>query len=161
MIDRVNPPKGQMGPLAFIGVCALGTILALRVMLSMHVGSDPWWAGAFLLLVVIGGFTFIIGGWLAIQREVDFGPDQIVVRRWLEVLAGRPGRVIPFDGATRSAIILKNIRSLRLEHPDVTPVTMTLGYWDLRVIRQLVEVLHARGVRLDQYWDGVYPPGTQ
>ena len=146
--------------MAFIGVCFAGSFLATRGIFSLRFGSEQWWTGVLLLLVMIGGFTFIIGGWLSIQREVDFGPDRIVVRRWLEVLSGRPGRSIPFDSATRSAIILKNIRSLRLEHPDVPPVTMTLGYWDLRIIRQLVEVLHARGIPLDQYWDGVYPPGT-
>ena len=114
------------------------------------VGGDPWWTGVLLLLSVIGAFTFIIGGWLAIQREVDFGPARIVVRRWLDVLTGRPGRVIPVDASTRAAIVLESVRSLRLEHPDVPVVTMTLGYWDLRVIRQLVEVLHARRIPLDR-----------
>lgn len=157
MIDRVNPPKGQPGPLAFAGVCIFGVFVIVRGMLTVGVGSEPWWTGVFLLLVVLGGFTFIIGGWLTIQREVDFGPQRIIVRRWLEILTGRPGRIIPVDASTRAAIVLENVRSLRLEHPDVAPVTMTLGDWDLRVIRQLVEVLHGRTIPLDQYWEGLLP----
>ena len=39
-------------------------------------------------------------------------------------------------------------------------MTMTLGYWDLRAIRHLVEVIHQRGIPLEQYWEGLYPPGT-
>ena len=160
IIERLNPPHPQAGPVAFIGICVLGLAAALRAMLGLTVGTEQWWTTVIALLIILPGFAIIIGGWLYIQREVAFGPDTIVVRRWLSTLAGRPGRTMPLDAGTRSAITLDNVRSLRLEHVGEPPIALTIGYWDPRRIGRLVEVLHARGIPLAQYWEGFYPPGT-
>ncbi len=160
MTERLNPPYPQLGPVTFIGICVVGVAVAVRGMLSLRVGTEQWWTAVLALLIIIPGFTIIISGWLYIQREVVFGADSIVVRRWLDILAGRPGRTLPLDDGTRAAITLDNVRSLRLEHAGVPPIQLTLGYWIPRRIARLVEVLHARGIPLAQYWEGFYPPGT-
>ncbi len=161
MNARINPPHAQPGPAVFSIICVLGVVAAVRGMTSLPLGSEQWWVGFLGLAVLIPAFAFIIGGWLHVQREVAFESDAIRVRRWREILAGRPGRVMPLDAGTRAAITLENIRSLRLEHEGVAPIGLTLGYWELRSIRQLVEVLRGRGIPLAQYWAGVYPPGTE
>lgn len=160
MSHTVNALHPQPGPVAFIGLCAFGLFIVVRGMLSLPVGSEQWQVGALGFLIVVAGFAFIIGGWLWIQREVTFGPDTIVVRRWLEVLLDRPGRVMPLDAGTRTAIVLENVRSLRLEHQGYPRIQLTLGYWDLRQIRRLVEVIRERAIPLEQYWVGDLPPGT-
>lgn len=159
MSDRINSPHGQPGPVAFVVVCVIGGVAAIRGMLLMPAQSDQWWTGVLIFVTMLAGFAIIIGGWLYIQREVDFEADSIRVRRWLEVLRGKSGLVLPLEG-TRSAIVLENVRSLRLEHDGFERIQLTLGYWDLRQTRRLVEMLHDRGIPLAQYWEGVYPPGT-
>lgn len=160
MSDPINHPHPQPGPVAFIGICAFGVLIVVRGMLSLPVGNEPWWTGVFGLFIIVPAFVFIIGGWLWVQRELTFEPDAILVRRWLEVLTGRTGRVMPLDAGTRTAIVLENVRSLRIEHDGYARIQLTLGYWDLRQIRRLVEVIRARNLPLDQYWVGDLPPGT-
>ena len=156
---RINPPHLQPGPVGFAFICVWGVALAVRGLTQARLGSEPWWVGVALLAIVLPAFAFIDGGWLWIQREIDFSDGTIVVRRWIEVLAGRAGRAIPIDRETRSSITLENVRSLRIERLGRTETRLTLGYWEPRRIRALVDALQTHGVRLDQYWIGVYPPG--
>lgn len=160
MKKRVNPPAPQLGPIAFAGVCFVGVAYSLPLLLSMRYGSQPWQVGLLLLVTVLAGFAFIVGGWLAIQREVDFVDGQMTIRRWIEVVSGRPGETYPLDGRTTAAIVLQNVRSLFISRDGVVVNKLTLGYWQARPIRDLVDALRANDVALDGYWEGEYPPGT-
>lgn len=160
MITRVNPPHPQDGPVLFVLMCVVGIVLAVQKFQEFRIGTDPWWAAVLLVVIVLASFAFIIGGWLWIQREVAFSEGQIVVRRWTEAIRGRPGRVIPLGDETRTSITLENVRSLRIERNGATEAVLTLGYWELPQIRELIDALRANGVPYSQYWDGEYPPGV-
>ena len=158
MITRINPPHPQSGPVAFLVVCLYGVGVAVSGLLALPVGTEQWWVGVMLLVSALAAGTFIDGGWLWIQREVGFADDRLIVRRWTDISLGRPGRTFPLDGGTRSAITLENVRSLRLERDGVPGVRLTLGYWEPKRVRQLIDALRAAHVPLDGYWVGEYPP---
>lgn len=112
----------------------------------MRVGSGPWSVGAMAVVLLLGAFGFILGGWLWIQREVDISDGTIVVRRWIDILRGRPGIAIPVDPATRTSITSENVRSLRIERNGVAEARLTLGYWEPKRIDELTDALRAHGV---------------
>ena len=101
MKTRINPPHPQPGPIAFAVVCAFGGLVAVRGMLQLRIGTEPWWVSLLAIAMLIPALVFIEGGWLWIQRELTFSDGRIVVRRWVEVLRDRPGHVIPIDPRTR------------------------------------------------------------
>jgi hypothetical protein len=150
----------QLAPMAFLAVCAFGVFIAIRGMLTLRVGTEPWWTGLALIALVVGGFAFVDGGWLCIQREVAFADGILVIRRWIEVLGGQAGHVYPLDGRTTASINLENVRSLYIRRDGVIVNRMTLGYWAPKRVRELIDALRANDVQLDAYWDGEYPPGT-
>lgn len=160
MSTRVNPPHPQDGPVLFALLGIVGIVLAVQKFQEFRMGTDPWWASVLLVVIVLASFAFIIGGWLWIQREVAIGDGRIVVRRWIDVISGRPGRAIPLGAETRTSITLENVRSLRIERNGLTEAVLTLGYWEPHRIRELIDALRANGVPYSQYWDGVYPPGV-
>jgi hypothetical protein len=157
---RVNPPALQLAPVVFVGVCLIGAGYSVQSLLTMEPGTEQWQVGILGLAIFAAGFAFIDGGWLYIQREVDFGPEGITVRRWIEVLFDRPGHTLPLDGRTRAALTLKNLRSLVLSRDGIVVNRITLGYWAPRHVRELIDGLRTSHVELDQYWDGEYPPWT-
>jgi hypothetical protein len=159
MKTQVNPPHPQAGPIGFVVLCAFGIVVAVREMLQVRIGTEPWWVGVMLIAIVIPAFVFIDGGWLWVQRELTVSDDTIVVRRWSEVLRGRPGREIRHDPGTRASIIPRAGRSLQIEHDGRIAALLTLGYWERKRIRELVDALRAHAVQLDQSWVGDYPPG--
>ena len=159
MTTRVNPPHPQSGPIAFVVLCAFGVFVAVREMLQVRTGTEPWWVGVVLMAMLIPAFVVIDGGWLWVQRELTFSEGTIVVRRWIEVLRGRPGHVIPIDARTRASIVPRNGRSLRIERDGQVESLLTLGYWEPRRTRELVDALRAHGVELDQSLGGDSPPG--
>lgn len=160
MNTRVNPPYPQPGPVLFAVACVVGSAFAIRGLLTLPIGTEPWLVAAVAQLIILGGFAFIELGWLWIQREVDISDGSIVVRRWIEVVRGRPGRAIPLGDRTRTSITLENVCSFQVEHDSVVEARITLGYWELHRIRELVDALRANRVPLAQYWDGEYPPGV-
>jgi len=112
------------------------------------------------IAMLIPALVFIEGGWLWIQRELTFSDGRIVVRRWVEVLRDRPGHVIPIDPRTRVSIVPRNGRSLLIERDGRVEALLTLGYWEPKRIRELVDALRAHAVELDQSWVGAYPPAV-
>jgi hypothetical protein len=90
MNTRVSPPHPQPGPVALAVVCIFGIALAVRGLLTVRIGNGPWSVGAMALFILIVAFAFIEVGWLWIQREVDISDGAILVRRWIEILRGRP-----------------------------------------------------------------------
>jgi hypothetical protein len=159
MKTPVNPPHPQAGPIGFAVLCAFGMVVAVRGMLQEPIGTEPWWVGVALIAMLVPAFVLIDGGWLWVQRELVFSDGTIIVRRWLEVIRGRPGRVIPVDARTRASLVPRNGRSLRIERDGRIAALLTLGYWEPKRIRELVDALRAYAVQLDQSWDGEYPPG--
>lgn len=160
MSTKVNPPQPQGGPILFLLVCLVGIAFAGGGIVTLEAGTEPWWAGVLGLGIIVGGGILLIGGWLWIQREVVFSDGAVIVRRWLDVLAGRPGRVIRLGDGTRVSITLENIQSLRIERDGVLEASLTLGYWEPNNVRHLVEALRANRVPFGQHWKGEYPPGT-
>lgn len=160
MTDRVNRPIPQSGPVAFGFLCLAGAGVAVARLLTVHVGSEAWQTLVVALACLPLGLLVIVGGWLWIQREVAFTSESILVRRWIEVLLGLPGRRLPLDGRTTAAITLENVRSLRLSRDGGLVVRLTLGYWPPQQIGALVDSLRAHRVQLDQYWQGDKPPGV-
>jgi hypothetical protein len=156
---RINPPHPQAGPIAFIVLCAYGAFVAVRGMLQVRIGTEPWWVGVLLMALLVPAFVFIEGGWLWVQRELVFSEGAIVVRRWVDVLRDRPGRVITIDPWTRASIVPKNGRSLLIEGDGRVEALLTLGYWERKRIRELIDALRAHGIELDHSWVGEYPPG--
>jgi hypothetical protein len=152
----VNAPHLQPGPVAFVVVCSVGVGLAVRGLVTLRIGTEQWWVGVMALAIVLPALAFIEGGWLWIQREVAFSDGAIVVRRWIEVLRGKPGRVIPLDGEVRARTTMENIRSLRIEHDGRLEVRFTLGYWEPKRVRELVDALSANGVVVSEHGDGDY-----
>ncbi len=144
----------------FALVCAIGSAFAFGGLLSLPIGTEPWRAAVLGLAIIVSGFAMIEGGWLWIQREVDLSAETIVVRRWSEVLRALPGSAIPLGEGTHVSITLESVRSLRVERDGVKEVVLTLGYWEPRRVRELIEALRAKGVPFTQYWDGEYPPAT-
>ena len=151
MITRVNPPHLQEGPVLFALVCLIGSFFAIRGLVTMPVGTEPWLVGAMLQLMIVGGLAFIDGGWMWIQREVTFTDGTIVARRWIEAIRGQPGRILPLDDDIRISITLENIQSLRIERNGKAEAVMTLGYWEPPRIRQLIDALRAHRVPFAQY----------
>ena len=141
-----DPPHPQPGPIAFLVVCVLGMVAALRGVLTLRIGTEQWWVGVLGLAVVLIGFVVIEGGWVAIQREVAFLEDRIVVRRWIEILIGRPGRVVPLDGRVRAWTTSKNVRTLWIRHDTDPEVAFTIGYWEASRVAQLLVAFSARGI---------------
>jgi hypothetical protein len=146
--------------MAFLAIVAFGVFVAIRGMLTLRVGTEPWWTGVAGIALFAGTLAFVDGGWLWIQREVAFADGTLVIRRWIEVLSGRSGQVYPLDGRTTASINLENVRSLYIHRDGAVVNRLTLGYWAPKRIRQLVDALRANGVQLDGYWEGEYPPGT-
>lgn len=157
-MKRINSPHPQSGPVLFAALCALGSAFALGGLLSLEVGSEPWLAGVLGLVIILAGFLVIEIGWLWIQREIRLAEDAIVVRRWIEVLTGREGRRIPIDAGTRISITLENLRSIRIERNGESEGVVTLGYWEQRQVRKLVDALRDLGALHAKYWKGEYPP---
>lgn len=160
MITRVNPPHPQEGPVLFALIGVFGIGLAVLKFQEFVAGTDPWWAAALLLVIVLVGLAFIEGGWLWIQREVTFSDGTIVVRRWIEAIRGKPGHTLPLADDIRISITLENIQSLRIERNGKAEAVMTLGYWEPPRIRQLIDALRAHGIPFAQYWVGDYPPNV-
>lgn len=160
MITRVNPPHPQDGPVLLALLCVVGSVFAIRGLVTLPIGTEPWLVGAMAQAIIVAGLAFIIGGWLWIQREVAFADGSIVVRRWIEAIRSRPGRQIPLGDDTRISITLENIQSLRVERGGKAEAVMTLGYWEPDRIRQLIDALRANGVPFAQHWDGDYPHGV-
>ena len=160
MKTRINPPHPQPGPIAFAVVCAFGGLVAVRGMLQLRIGTEPWWVSLLAIAMLIPALVFIEGGWLWIQRELTFSDGRIVVRRWVEVLRDRPGHVIPIDPRTRVSIAPRNGRSLLIKRDGRVEALLTVGYWEPKRIRELVDALRAHAVELDQSWVGAYPPAV-
>lgn len=158
MTTKVNPPHAQAGPVLFAAVCAVGSAFTLVGLFTLPFGSEPWLVGAIGQLVFIGGFVLIEGGRLWIQREVAFSDDRIVIRRWIDAIRGRSGRMIPLGDETRASITLENLRSLRIERNGVTETVLTLGYWEPSHVRNLIDAFRAYEVPFAHYWVGAYPP---
>src|SRR5207244_10808974 len=68
MKTRINPPHPQPGPIAFAVVCAFGGLVAVRGMLQLRIGTEPWWVSLLAIAMLIPALVFIEGGWLWIQR---------------------------------------------------------------------------------------------
>jgi hypothetical protein len=160
MNARVNPPHLQTGPAAFALICVFGVVLAVPKFGEFRMGTDPWWAAVLTLIIVALGSAFILGGWLWIQREVAITGGTIVVRRWIEFLRGRHGQVIPIGPGTRISVTSENVRTLLIKSNGATQVRLTLGYWEPRTTRQLIDALRANHLEFAQYWQGDYPPGV-
>jgi hypothetical protein len=146
---RVNAPYPQPGPVAFAGIVVFGVAIVIKGLLTLRVGTEPWWTGFLGLAIILPGLVFIDGGWLWIQREVAFTGDRVVVRRWSEVLRRRPGIVIPLDGRVAAYTSPRNIRSLRIDHDGRPMVVFTLGYWDPRRVDQLLAAFSAHGIAVE------------
>ena len=48
----------------FALVGAVGTVFAIRGILTLPIGSEPWQTGVLALAIIVSGFAFIEGGWL-------------------------------------------------------------------------------------------------
>src|SRR6266550_2104553 len=105
MKTRINPPHPQPGPIAFAVVCAFGGLVAVRGMLQLRIGTEPWWVSLLAIAMLIPAL----------------------------VLIERDGRV---------------------------EALLTVGYWEPKRIRELVDALRAHAVELDQSWVGAYPPAV-
>jgi len=156
--QRINSPYWQPGPLGFAAICLVGVAYAVNALVTLQVGTEPWWVGVMALGLILPSFVFIEGGWLWIQREVDLADGTIRVSRWLTVLRGRRGPSIPLDARTRIAIVTDSGRWLRIERDGVVTVNATLLYWDASKLRALLDALHDKGVEISKPWDGGYPP---
>lgn len=154
---RVNRPHWQPGPLAWAVVTAVSIILLLRHMLDFPVGSEPWWGGLVMVGMAVLAFAFIEGVWLYAQREVAFADGRILVRRWMEMILGRPGVEVPIDPGTRSTITLEGGRRLRIERGDTIVVSMQLMYWPVDTVVELVGAFRSHGAELATPWDGGVP----
>ena len=158
MSTRANPPHPQAGPILFAVVGAVGSAFTVRGLITLPVGTEPWWVGALGQLIILAGLVFIVGGWLWIQREVTISDGRMVIRRWIDAVRGQPGREIPLGPGVRTSITLENVRSLRIDRDGVREAVLTLGYWERSSVRDLIDGLRANDIPFGQYWIGAYPP---
>ena len=61
MKTRINPPHPQPGPIAFAVVCAFGGLVAVRGMLQLRIGTEPWWVSLLAIAMLIPALVFIGG----------------------------------------------------------------------------------------------------
>lgn len=157
MTTRLNAPHPQTGPLLFVGLCLAGSFIVIGGTATLPVGSEPWLAGVLMQSIIVAGLLVIIGAWLWIQREITVGPGAINVRRWIQVLRGQPGTSIEVRPGTEVAITLEGARSLVVRQGGEPVLSLPLSFWDPIDERRLIDTLRETGIRLSQYWEGMYP----
>lgn len=159
MTARVNPPHWQPGPAGWAIFTAASIVLLLLHMRGFPAGSEPWWGSLVMIGAALLGFAFIEGVWLYAQREVALAGGRVAVRRWLEVLLGRPGVEVPIDARTRCRITLDGGRRLTIEREGSVVISMQLAYWAVDTVVELIGALRADGAELVTPWDGDAPEG--
>ena len=148
MNARINSPHWQPGPFVWVLVSAFGCLVAVRGMMQVAFGSEPWWVGFAFVGMDVAAFAFIEGIWLYAQREVPFVDGRIVVRRWIEVLLRSPGTDIPLDSRTRSVITMQNGRRLKIERDGAVVVSMQLVLWERDEVAELASTFGQHGAAL-------------
>jgi hypothetical protein len=143
---RVNQPHLQPGPAILAVMALIGVAAAIRGLATLRFGSEPWWVGVLGLAVIIPGLLALEGGWLWIQREVAFTTHDLTVRRWTEVLRGRPGRAFVIEPGLRVAVTHENILTVSIERDGQVGVKFTLGYWEHSRIEALLDACDASGI---------------
>ena len=134
MSTHVNSPHWQPGPFVWVLVSALGCLVAVRGMMQVALGSEPWWVGFAFIGMDVAAFAFVDG--------------RVVVRHWLEVLFGAPGTSISLDSRTRSVVTIEHGRRLEIERDGVAVVSMQLAYREKDVVVELVNQFRLRGAAL-------------
>lgn len=155
--SRLNAPHPQSGPVLVIGVGLVGSWYVTGEMANLPVASEPWWAGFLIQSTTVVCLLTLLGAWLWMQREVAVGPNDIQVRRWIEVLRGLPGTRVEIGPETVASIKFDTTRFLVLQQGDHPVLSVPLNIWEADAQRELIDALRECRVPLAQYWDGKYP----
>ncbi len=121
-------------------------------MVETRVGSEAWQVALLFIALTIAAFCSIEGWWAASQREVRFCDDTLVIRRWSDILLGRPGSQIPVRSVTAARLVFASGRRLELVAMPLR-VDFWVGLWPRHELRELREALATRGITLESDWE--------
>ena len=147
----LNRPIIQVALVAWGTFCLFGVLLGVKLALfDYSFGTDAWQAS--ILLIALSLFS-----WLAVavivwsqQRELTFGSEAIRIRRWTDVLLGRPGRHISLVGAPRVRIFVGSYgySAVKIEVSGKA-ISFPLTFWPRQEARRLPEILEDHGFTVE------------
>lgn len=125
---------------------------------EFSLGTAGWWGGVVLILMALFAFGAIAGWWLVSQREVLVDGQNVVVRRWSDILIHRPGTRIPIASLRQAGLVVDSGKKLELLSIDGSRTAFWVGLWEPASLYTVLRALGVRGVRLRNSWEP--EPGT-
>jgi hypothetical protein len=148
---RINPIRFQFTPVAWGLFCLFGLVLFVQKLIEFPYLSSGWQGGIFGIFLVVFGFVAIEGWWLASQREIVVGADDIRVRSWLQIVLGRAGLVIRWGELRSAALVFDGGRKLELR-TDAQRFAFWAALWDPSALVQFMELVEQHGVPTRMDW---------
>jgi hypothetical protein len=150
MSETLNSPKLQSALVGWGAVCLFGVGLGVKLAFEHPFGTDAWQGSVGLIaLCVLGWFALAAIVWFE-QREVTFLSGAMVVRRWSDVLLGRPGQRITLEGPLRARIFVggTGYSAAKLEGASGT-VKFPMSFWPRSEAGRLPEILERHGMKVE------------
>jgi hypothetical protein len=150
MSETLNSPKLQSGLVVWGAVCLFGAGLGIKLAFDYRFGTDAWQASiALMALSILGWVAMAAIVWLE-QREVTLLPGAIVVRRWSEILLGRPGRRMALEGPVHARIFVgaNGYSAAKVEAAGGT-VKFPLSFSARSDAGRLAEILESNGMTVE------------
>lgn len=150
MNETLNTPRLQWVLVIWGGFCLFGVLLGVKLMFEYPVGTDGWQASIFLVAICLAGWIGIAAIVWFEQRELAFVPGALLVRRWTDVVIGRPGKRIALGGPPRARIFVGSYgySAVKVEVGGET-LMFPLSFWPRSDARQLPEVLKRHGMTVE------------
>ena len=148
---QINPLRLQFVPVAWGLFCLFGLAVFVQKLFEFPYLSSGWQGGIFGIFLVVFGFVAIEGWWLASQREILVGAEDVQLRSWLQVVFGRPGSVIRWVDLRSAALVFDGGRKLELR-TDSRRLTFWAAVWDPSAIRQFLREVEGKGVPTRMDW---------
>lgn len=150
MNEPLNTPKLQWSLVIWGAFCLFGVLLGVKLMFEYPVGTDSWQASMLLIALCVVGWVAIAAIVWFQQRVLAFVSGALLVRRWTDVLLGRPGRRIALSGALRARIFVGShgYSAAKIEVGGET-LKFPLTFWPRSDTRQLPEILERHGMTVE------------
>jgi hypothetical protein len=150
MYETLNPPRLQWVLVVWGGICLFGVLLGVKLMFEYPVGTDGWQASIFLVAICVAGWIGIAAIVWFEQRQLAFVPEALLVRRWTDVVFGRPGKRIALRGALSARMFVGSYgySAAKIEVGGET-LMFPLSFWPRSDAQRLAEVLERHGMTVE------------
>ena len=150
MPERLNTPKLQRSLALWGAFCLFGVLLGIKLMFQYPVGTDPWQASVLLIAISVAAWVAVAAIVWFEQRQLTFMSGDLTVRRWTDVLLGRPGRRMTLSGVARARIFVGGYgySAAKLEVGGET-LKFPLSLWPRSEARRLPEILEGHGMTVE------------